>query len=404
MTTSGRESARKRTRELGKPLEGTRSGLGLDNPTVKVVQHDLSVLTAPIIKKWKSVGIDEEEIKANLDLIVHISWFLFTEDFPENFKIFERLGDEVHYGTPEQRANAQTLISSASKQIKKLEKKLEYSSKGGYGSVYSARITLEKKKERVAVKKIIHFGSRDIERNLSELYFVACCKHKNIVEFKTCYHVTADVKKLPKPELWIVMEFLEGGTLARASTGTLISDEHKAYVAKEMLLGIEYLHGLGFVHRDLKSSNVMLSITGEVKLVDFGLATDLSSGPVTKILGSAFWIPPEMILLQPHSFPADIWSFGVCMLEFILRAPPMESPHLSMYTTATKGLSGLIPASSSEGAKNFLSKCLTMEQSERPTATELLQHPWVTRPNLADGLPKVLRQIFLSRNLENLGF
>jgi len=262
----------------------------------------------------------------------------------------------------------------------------------------------KKKKERVAVKKLVHTGSRDMERNLSEVFFVSSCKHENIVEFKACYLVTSDIKKLPKPELWIVMEFLEGGTLAKASTGTLISDENKAYVAKEILKGLDYLHSLNFVHRDLKSTNVMLSISGEVKIIDFGLATDMSTGPVTKMLGSAFWIPPEMILLQPHSYPADIWSFGVCMLEFIMRAPPMESPILCMYTAATRGLSHLIPSTASEGAKAFLCRALTVDQHERPTAGELLQDPWLSRPNLSEGLPKVLKQIFLSRNLENLGF
>jgi len=115
------------------------------------------------------------------------------------------------------------------------------------------------------------------------------------------------------------------------------SERHIAYVSREILKALTYLHSRNFVHRDLKSGNVMMSIEGHIKLIDFGLCCDVTEGPRLQMLGSPYWIPPEMIRKKPHSCPADIWSFAVCVLEMYLKEPPNASSRLlSMFVPQKK--------------------------------------------------------------------
>jgi len=289
------------------------------------------------------------------------------------------------------------------------------------------------------VKKLNNNNVREKEANLSEIAFLSICDHPNIVEFHKAFLVSQKVKKNqkekekekkkgkrqsgrpdseddgrkekePKPkdkkgneieyEIWIVMEYLRGGTLEQAARSQRLSDEHVAYVAREVLKALKYLHDLGFVHRDLKSSNIMLSVTGQVKLIDFGLCCDIRDGPRYQTVGSPYWIPPEMLKRQGHTYPADIWSLGVSLLELFLGHPPLkESTVKCMFTAATKGLAHLIPVFVSQQARDFLTKCLVMEPEKRATVDDLIKHPWVTRPKLDEGLNNILEQIFFGNTI-----
>jgi serine/threonine protein kinase len=75
------------------------------------------------------------------------------------------------------------------------------------------------------------------------------------------------------------------------------------------------MHRNQLVHRDLKNQNIMLTVRGGVKLIDFGLSLDASQGPTIQMCGSPFWMPPEMIRGEHHLYEADVWSFAICMLE-----------------------------------------------------------------------------------------
>jgi len=206
-------------------------------------------------------------------------------------------------------------------------------------------------------------------------------------------------------ELWIIMEYLQGGTLAEAAKAHKFTDRHVAFTARELLKGIKYLHDSKLAHRDLKSANVMMSVKGEIKLIDFGLCAEFIEGPRVKLLGSPYWVPPEMILGQPHSYPVDIWSFAVCILELYLSAPPHNISALKcMFMAITEGLTDTIPENASPQAKDFLKRCLVIDPEKRATADELLKHPWVTQANLDTGIIEILKQIFLSSSLDTLGF
>jgi len=200
------------------------------------------------------------------------------------------------------------------------------------------------------------------------------------------------------------MEYLRGGTLHEAAKAHKFNDKHIAYVAHEVLMALKFLHAKNFVHRDLKSQNVMMDVTGKIKIIDFGLCADFSDGQRISMVGSPFWIPPEMIRDEPHSFPCDVWSMAVCLMELYLGTPPHPISGIKcMFLAATTGLADQIPSSATPLATAFLKRCLEVNQYERATPDSLLQDPWVRQPNLAGGIDKVLRDIFLVGSLEQIG-
>lgn len=204
------------------------------------------------------------------------------------------------------------------------------------------------------------------------------------------------------------MEFMEGGTFEEAARAWKFDEHNLAYVAREMLKGISYLHKNQLAHRDLKSANIMLSVTGEVKLIDFGLCADMSVGFPTHMVGSPFWMAPEMIQGKAHTYAVDIWSFAISLLEMANQRPPMiESAVKAMFTVATFTDSSELlvePGRWSDVFKDFLGKCLQADPSERATADVLLEHPFLQKADTRQNMESILRRIFLSNSLLNSGF
>jgi len=282
--------------------------------------------------------------------------------------------------------------------LKRLYKVQNQTGAGGYGTIFVAKDL--RKGQKVVIKKLDHHNHRAQRHNYSEIGIMALLQHSSIVTYYESLLVFNEKKNFD--EAWIVMEFLEGGSLHDASSSLKLADKHNAYIAREMLKGIQYLHSQYLAHRDLKSSNVMIDISGRIKLIDFGLCVDMSRGPQDGILGSAYWIPPEMIKGDTHSYPVDIWSFGVCILELLLGTVPYDNNALKcMFKAATDGLTSCIPPDTSNQAKDFILQCLVIDPDKRKTATELLDHPWVQQDKLDEGIIEALDAVFVTNFLYN---
>lgn len=341
-------------------------------------------------KKLKKSHLDETNLNANFSILCNVLHFLTKDSF--------RMPDQEKE-VRERRAYASHSMMEAAKQllettdnIKRYYKNIEFSGKGGFGRVFAAKDIQTKK--RVAIKKLPHATDKDRKNNYCEIAFLSTCNHANIVKFGRSWEFN------DKQEVWIVTEFLEGGTLSEAVKVHQFTERHIAYVAREILKALKYLHSMGYIHRDLKSGNVMMSIEGQIKLIDFGLCCDTADGERLQMLGSPYWIPPEMIKKKRHGCPADIWSFAVCVLEMYLKEPPhCDSRLYAMFTAASAGLQTAIPARASENARDFLSKCLEINPKKRWTAEQLLTHPFVTAPKLEEGIRDVLRGVFVSNSL-----
>ncbi|EFA83835.1 putative protein serine/threonine kinase [Heterostelium album PN500] len=277
-----------------------------------------------------------------------------------------------------------------------IKKKIKFGNligKGGYGKVFEAHY----EKKKVAIK-VVHYRSPKEQHNvLIEIGFLQRCNHPNIIEFKAAV--------LHDNQLFIVTEFMQGGTLEQAvNSAHIFKETHIGFIAKEILKGIAYLHERKLVHRDIKSGNVMITINGDIKLIDFGLCSSVEKGTSNHMVGSPYWMPPEMIKGDPHSYPADIWSFGVCVLEMMFRKPPNRDSRLkAMFTNATKGID-VTKFKCSLDLKDMLWQCFEMDPKKRSSANKLLRHPFFQRAESKQGMKGLFDNMFLQRNLNTSGF
>jgi len=274
---------------------------------------------------------------------------------------------------------------------KQLFKGLRKSGKGGFGTVFTAKFIKTGKK--VAVKRMSHSTPKEKLDNYKEVKFLKMCNgNDNIVNFIDCYEY--------KDECWMVLEFLEGGTLTEARRGHDFAENEIAYVARELLKALDHVHNLNLVHRDVKSENIMMSVMGDIKLIDFGLCAEASKLKISMV-GSPYWMPPEMLNRKPHSFPADIWSFGISLLELANIEPPNSQHKVKvMFYHAIQGEPNPFeqPERWSNQFKDFIAKCLDMDPKKRNTAKQLLSHPFLEQAsNTRNVMRKILSEVFLQK-------
>jgi len=281
---------------------------------------------------------------------------------------------------------------------KKKFKMMKELGKGGFGTVHLAQ-WLESK-DTVAVKVMAHDNMRNQRANLREVFWLHKLDHKNIVKLLGSF--------LCLTELWVVLEFMEGGTLTEAVQASKFREPEVAYVAKEIFNGMAYMHSQNVIHRDLKSANVMMTVKAEIKLIDFGLCGDVRVNKKLKgMVGSPYWMPPEMIRGQYHSNPVDVWSAGVCLLELCNgHAPKMGNAFKSMFATGSGQVPPLKkPDQWSMAMQHYFSRMLEIDQVKRATPQELLDHEW-TKSNVASrsDMRKKLTEIFQAGAIASAGF
>lgn len=252
---------------------------------------------------------------------------------------------------------------------------LEEIGEGGYGLVYQALDKLTN--EFVAIKI---FNLDDAADEVQEI-------HQEIsmmAEFDCPYLIKYHGSYVVFDELWIVMEYLEAGSLLDIikKFGPL-QEEQIQYIMKELLLALQYLHAQRKIHRDVKAGNVLVSGNGTIRLADFGVAgqlTDTIDKRNTKI-GTPFWMAPEVIEQASYDGCADIWSLGITAIELAKGLPPYAGKlhHFQVLLQIPKNPPPVLDGDFSSNFKSFVAACLVKDPTARPTATTLLNHPFMQR-------------------------
>ncbi|XP_008793818.2 mitogen-activated protein kinase kinase kinase NPK1-like [Phoenix dactylifera] len=255
---------------------------------------------------------------------------------------------------------------------------------GAFGQVYMG-MNLDSG-ELLAVKQVL-IGKNNASREKAqahireleeEVKLLKKLSHRNIVRY------LGTVRE--EETLNILLEFVPGGSISSllGKFGSFPEAVIRMYT-KQLLQGLEYLHHNGIIHRDIKGANILVDNNGCIKLADFGASKQVAKlATITaakSMKGTPYWMAPEVIVQSGHSFSADIWSVGCTIIEMATGKPPWSQQYqevAALFHVGTTKSHPPIPEHLSLEAKDFLLKCLQEEPNLRPSASDLLQHPFVT--------------------------
>ncbi|KDQ18182.1 hypothetical protein BOTBODRAFT_171849 [Botryobasidium botryosum FD-172 SS1] len=248
-----------------------------------------------------------------------------------------------------------------------LSKRYNLVKKLGAGSYGEVHLGINNGNGRqVAVKKLKLDSGSNRWWAMSEIVLMREAKHPNIVSFLASSRPVST-------EAWVVMEFMAGGTVRDFIRRAVLEESHIAKICLETCKGLAYLHERNVVHRDIKCLNILIGADGEVKIADLGACAVLTeSRPLCLTpAGTKGWMADEVQKNLPYGVKADIWSLGVLastMKQHMVRSSGPESVHED----------GLL--------QDFIAACKRKDVAKRPTAAQLLQHPFFKRACTAEHL------------------
>ncbi|ORZ03684.1 kinase-like domain-containing protein [Syncephalastrum racemosum] len=268
-----------------------------------------------------------------------------------------------------------------------LYKRVKRVGQGASGSVYVAASLATNTKVAIKQMDLAHQPRKELIVN--EILVMKESHHANIVNYLDSFLVK-------NTELWVVMEYMEGGALTDVIDHNTMTEQQIATVCLETTAGLHHLHERNIIHRDIKSDNILLNAYGHVKISDFGFCAKLTDQKTKRatMVGTPYWMAPEVVKQKEYGEKVDIWSLGIMAIEMIENEPPYldEEPLKALYLIATNGTPTLkSPEKLSRELKGFLAVCLCVDVRSRATAAELLEHEFLKKAGPLEVLAPLLK-------------
>ena len=264
--------------------------------------------------------------------------------------------------------------------------------KGAFGQVYKA--VHNETKEIYAIKIVDYSKNNNRENNMIINY-----NYNSIQQETTLMKLLIDCQYIVKyygsyfsrksNTLWLILEYCSSGSVIDLmfSMDRTFNEYEISTIITMVLKGLDYIHKKNLIHRDIKGANILLNEDGIAKIADFGVGVQLINEMNRKSKkGSPYWMSPQVALNADYNEKTDIWSLGITCIEMIEGDPPYSQlkPRFAIEKigkdppSADKLLKG---GNYSEEFKDFVRKCLEINQYKRPNAKELLKHNFIKKFN-----------------------
>lgn len=278
-------------------------------------------------------------------------------------------------------------MESCSNNPKCLYVKQSVIGQGAFGKVYKG---YEKKNKNPVAIKIIDLESAedDIEDIQKEITILSQLDHQNITKYYGSF--------CENNYLWIIIELCAGGSCLDLLKPGPFEEIFIAIILREVLYGLDYLHGEGKIHRDIKAANILLTSLGEVKLADFGVSAQLTATMTKKntFVGTPFWMAPEVIQESGYDSKADIWSLGITAFELAKGVPPYYNIHpMKVIFLIPEKEPPVLEGNYSKAFKEFISLCLQKDTKKRLSAKELLSHKFIKNAKKTSYLTELIERM-----------
>ncbi|KAF2771961.1 hypothetical protein EJ03DRAFT_325196 [Teratosphaeria nubilosa] len=268
---------------------------------------------------------------------------------------------------------------------------IELIGKGSFGRVYKCR---EQKTGELVAVKIINIDDADFEEHVLE-------KDNALASFRKEVGILQQLKDSNAKninmihdafdlhnQLWIVSDYCTGGslrTLSRANSGKGFEEQYIIPIARELALAIKSVHDIGVIHRDIKCANVYVTEEGDIQLGDFGIVGEVEDGTASKrrtIIGTPHYQPLELqaktlLTAEAYGKEVDIWSYGCTIFEAATGQPPYAHVPREHVHRELKNPPRLAGGDYSNGLRDFVAFCLNSDPKERPSADDVLDHPYI---------------------------
>lgn len=250
---------------------------------------------------------------------------------------------------------------------------------GAYSKVYKVKKISDQLIYALKKVRISKLKDKDKKNALNEIRFLASIKHPNIISYKSAFFDEST------QSLCLVMEYADAGDLLEKITfyrkkGSYMSEAFIWNLVVQLSQGLKCLHNLNIVHRDMKSANVFLTSTGEVKLGDLNVSKVAKENLLHTQTGTPYYASPEVWLDQPYNTRSDLWSFGCVLYEAASLKPPFRADDMqSLYKKVVKGVYLPIPKTFSQDLSYIIEKLLQLNPEKRLTSSEILSLPSIKR-------------------------